>query len=196
MSGPITAALLGGLILLTAASLPAWARSKADEMQLESVSNDIDRNASGFSQGNKTQTLSKQFNVNSSVIENLRAKTQGWGETTIELAMAQRLMQTNMKIYPTMSDALNKIAVLRSEHQGWGRIAHNLGFKLGPVVSDAMHTRNELRNDSRMDATLRVEKPGKAEKADRAVKLERTERPERRLRNERPARVEKASRAL
>ena len=88
MSGPITAALLGGLILITAVGVPAWARSEADEVQLETVSKDIDQSAAASVQTNKIQALSKQFSVEPNVVENLRAKKQGWGETTIELAMA------------------------------------------------------------------------------------------------------------
>lgn len=184
MSGPITAALLGGLILITAVGVPVWARSDADEAQLETVGKDIDQSAAASAQTNKIQTLSKQFNVEPSVVENLRAKKQGWGETTIELAMAQRLMQTDVTTYPTMADALNKIATLRSDKMGWGKIAKNLGFKLGPVVSDAMHTRNELR----IDKPLRSETSGKTEKVEWAG------RPERGGRLERPARPEKAER--
>jgi hypothetical protein len=191
MSGPITAALLGGLILITAVGVPAWARSEADEAQLETVSKDIDQSAAASVQTNKIQTLSKQFNVEPSVVENLRAKKQGWGETTIELAMAQRLMQSDATTYPTMADALNKIATLRGDKMGWGKIAKDLGFKLGPVVSDAMHTRNELRKDVRVDKPLRSETSGKVEKMEKA---DWAGRPERGGRLERPARPEKVER--
>lgn len=188
MSGPITAALLGGLILITAVGVPAWARSEADEAQLETVSKDIDQSAAASVQTNKIQALSKQFNVEPHVVDNLRAKKQGWGETTIELAMAQRLMQADVTTYPTMADALNKIATLRSDKMGWGKIAKDLGFKLGPVVSDAMRTRNELRKEVRMDKPPRAGTSGKAEKVEWAG------RPERGGRLERPARPEKAER--
>ena len=188
MSGLITATLLGGLILITAVGVPAWARTDADEAQLETVGKDIDQSAASSAQTNKIQTLSKQFNVDPGVVENLRAKKQGWGETTIELAMAQHLMQTDATTYPTMADALNKIATLRGDKMGWGKIAKNLGFRLGPVVSDAMHTRNELRKEARMDKPPRSGTSGKAEKVEWAG------RPERGGRLERPARPEKAER--
>jgi hypothetical protein len=180
--------LLGGLILITAAGFPVWARTVADEAQLETVGKDIDQSAAASAQTNKIQTLSKQFNVDPSVVENLRAKKQGWGETTIELAMAQHLMQTDATTYPTMADALNKIATLRGDKLGWGKIAKDLGIKLGPVVNDAMRTRNELRKEIRMDKPLRAGTSGKAEKVEWAG------RPERGGRLERPARPEKAER--
>ncbi len=82
-------------------------------------------------------------------MQNLRANKQGWGETTIELSMAQQLMQTDSSTYPTMTAALNKIETLRSQKMGWGKIANYFGFKLGPVVSAAQHVRNELRRESR-----------------------------------------------
>lgn len=188
MQGNITTAMLGGLFLVMAMAIPVWARSGADEARLETIKKDIDQSPVSLAQSEKVQTLSRQFNVDSGVVENLRANKQGWGETTIELAMAQRLMQTDTKTYPTMTEALNKIASLRSQKMGWGSIAGNLGFKLGPVVSAAMHTRNELRKESRAPASLSAQKP------DRSGKIEKPGRPENAGRPDRPARHERAVR--
>ena len=135
MKGTITATVLGGLFLVMALGVPVWARADADETQLETVKKEIDSSTTAPATGDKVQTLSTQFNVEPGVVENLRAKKQGWGETTIELAMAQHLTQTDAKTYPTMAEALNKIETLRSQKMGWGKIANSLGFKLGPVVA-------------------------------------------------------------
>jgi len=103
--------------------------------------------------------------------------------------MAQRLTQTDATTYPTMAEALNKIETLRSQKMGWGKIANDLGFKLGPVVSAAMHTRNELRNESRMEKSPGSLKSEKSEKADRSPKAEKIGRPDTAGRPERAERV-------
>jgi hypothetical protein len=190
MNGTLTAAVLGGLILLFSLSSPLWARIDADEAQLVTVRKEIDRDSTK-GEADKIQSLSKQFNVEPGTVETLRANKRGWGETTIELAMAQHLMQTDATTYPTMTEALNKIGTLRSQKMGWGKIANYFGFKLGPVVSAAQHARNELRNESRATGTSNTGKSGKPATATRA---ERAGRPDRMSRPERPARPERAAR--
>jgi hypothetical protein len=191
MNGTLTTAILGGLILLFSLSSPLWARTDADEAQLETVRKDIDKDWANAGQTDKVQSLAKQFNVTPEVVQSLRTNKQGWGETTIELSMAQQLMQTDASTYPTMTAALNKIETLRSQKMGWGKIANYFGFKLGPVVSAAQHARNELRNESRAAATPNA---GKSAKPATATRVERAKRPERASRPERPARPERAAR--
>ena len=187
MNGTQTTAVLGGLILLFSLSTPLWARTDADEAQLEIVRKDIDKDWANAGQADRIQSLAKQFNVEPGVVESLRANKQGWGETSIELAMAQQLMQTDANTYPTMTAALNKIETLRSQKMGWGKIANYFGFKLGPVVSAAQHVRNESRAAGTPNA-------GKSGKPATATRVERAGRPDRASRPERPARPERAAR--
>jgi len=194
MQGNITTALLGSLFLIMALGVPVWARANSDETQLETIKQEIDRGATSSASSDKINTLSSQFKVDSSVVEQLRAKNQGWGETTIELAMAQRLTQTDAKTYPTMTEALNKLETLRSQKMGWGKIAKDLGFKLGPVVSAASHTRNELKKESRAESSPGSMKSEKSEKADRSAKAEKIGRPDTAGRPERVERPERAER--
>ena len=194
MQGNITTVVLGGLFLIMALGVPVWARANSDETQLETIKQEIDRGATSSASSDKVKSLSSQFNVDPSVVEQLRAKNQGWGETTIELAMAQRLTQTDAQTYPTMTVALNKIETLRGQKMGWGKIAKDLGFKLGPVVSTAMHTRNELRKESRVERSSGSPKPEKAGKTERAARTEKVGRPEIAGRLDRPARPERAER--
>jgi hypothetical protein len=194
MQGNITTALLGSLFLIMALGVPVWARANSDETQLETIKKEIDHSTTSSASSDKVKTLSSQFNVDPSVVDSLRAKKQGWGETTIELAMAQRLTQTDATNYPTMADALNKIETLRSQKMGWGKIANSLGFKLGPVVSAASHTRNELRNESRTEKSTGSLKSGKSERTERSAKVEKIGRPDTAGRPERVARPERAER--
>jgi len=138
----------------------------------------------------RVQALAKEFNVAPSVVEGLRNQKQGWGETTIELAMAQHLAQTDPKTYPTITDALNKIETLRSEKMGWGRIAKDLGFKLGPVITKVERSESAVRTADR-ETMERGELKSKAdhpEKAAGAERHERLDRPDRPARPERPGR--------
>ncbi len=193
MQGNITTALLGGLFLIIALGVPVWARANSDEAQLESIRKNIDHGAGASASSDKIQTLSSQFNVDPSVVEKLHATNHGWGETTIELAVARRLTLTDATNYPTMADALNKIETLRSQKMGWGRIANSLGFKLGPVISTASHARNELRKESRAERSP-APKSEKSEKAERSAKAEKIGRPDTAGRPERAARPERAER--
>lgn len=190
MTGQITAAVIGGLILAMGLGVPVWARTDSDEARLITVQKEIDGNSTAPGQTTQIQTLAKQFNVAPSVVQDLRAKKQGWGETTIELAMAQRLAQTDPSAYPTLMDALTRIETLRADKAGWGKIAKDLGFKLGPVVSAAQHARNELRRESQISGSAKG-----LPKTDSAAMSERPARPDMGARPDRPERPERAMRA-
>jgi hypothetical protein len=178
MQGSMTTAVLGSFILIMALGFPVWARANSDETQLDTIKKEIDHNTTSLASSDKVKTLSSQFNVDPSVVERLRANNHGWGETTIELAMAQRLTQTDAKNYSTMADALNKVETLRSQKMGWGKIAKSLGFKLGPVVSAASHSRNELKKESRAERLPGSLKSEKSEKTEWSPKAEKIGRPD------------------
>ena len=190
MNGQITAAVIGGIILVMGLGVPVWARMDSEETRLATVQKEIDSSSTAPGQTAQIETLAKQFNVEPGVVQDLRAKKQGWGETTIELAMAQRLAQTDPKMYPTFMDALAKIETLRAEKTGWGKIAKDLGFKLGPVVSAAQHTRNELRRESQSTGQAKI-----SSKPEKAVMSEKPVRPDMDMRPNRPERPERAMRA-
>lgn len=165
--------VLAGLTLAVLPGTPVRAQTDADEARLASVQQSIDQETTAKGQETQVQTLAQEFNVAPSVVEGLRANKRGWGEITIELAMAQRLAQSDPNTYPTLADALNKIEALRTEKMGWGKIAQTLGFKLGPVISAAERARHDLGTGAR------AEKSRNAEKAERTGRPERVERPAR-----------------
>jgi hypothetical protein len=174
--------LCGGLLLAVLVSGPVRAQADPDEGRLETTSKAIEKEATAKGQQGQVQLLAKQFNVAPSLVEDMRKKT-GWGGVTIQLAMAQHLAQSDPIKYPSLTDALTKIESLRAEKTGWGKIARDLGFKLGPVVSAAEQTRHELIRD------LRAERPQKVDKAERPEKVDKPERAERPERPQRPERA-------
>jgi len=90
----------------------------------------------------------------------------------------------------TTEQALTKIEQLRGEKMGWGRIAKDLGFKLGPVISKVERSETAVRTADR-EVIERGDGKSKAdhlEKASGAERHERLDRPERAARPERPGR--------
>lgn len=77
-----------------------------------------------------------------------------------------------------LKTALLGVLDLRAAGEGWGEIAHSLGFNLGELKSAA----------HRADRTERVQQ-ARSERPDRAEKPDRVERMERPMRPERPERA-------
>jgi hypothetical protein len=176
--------------------------SSTEEASLRTTQQALDAEAVGRSGKSQAAALASQFKVEPQVVENLRATKQGWGEIGIRLALAQELAKIDPKTYPSMTEALARVGDLRAEGKGWGAIAKELGFKLGPVVSEANRVRHELRAEAKSAETGSV-KPDKdlrkaddrhTQKAERAEHMTRPDRPERPQRPERVERPEKPER--
>lgn len=181
----------------------------SEETDLQRVKQQLDTETAVRSSDKHVETMAKQFNVEVGAVEQLRASKQGWGEIAIRMGLAQELMKTDPKTYPTMTEALQKVGDLRAQGSGWGVIAKDLGFKLGPVVSEMRHVRNEMRADLKradfdrgtkvnrqemVHERLRIERDGKGERGDQMERAERMERPERMEKPDRPERPERPDR--
>lgn len=164
-----------------------------EEAQVNDTQEQIDREAMQGADTSRVEKIAKQYDVPATTVERLRASGHGWGEISIQLAMAQHLAKTQSSTYPTTGDALTKVETLRAEGKGWGAAAKELGFKLGPVVSETRRTREQLRPA----ATTSPERAeGPAVKTERSAKptSPRAERPSS-IRPERPARAERPERS-
>jgi hypothetical protein len=161
--------MMSGLMLFVLPSGAAWALAGLDEARLETMREEIKKEISKKEQKAQIQVLAEKLNVASTVVEGLQAQTQDGGEIAIQLIMAEHLSQTNPATYPTTMDSLNKIKALRSEKMGWGKVAKEVGVKLGPVVSAVERTQMELAE--------RVEQ--RQEPPQQSARPERFERPER-----------------
>ncbi|MDX2251090.1 MAG: hypothetical protein NW202_02285 [Nitrospira sp.] len=178
----------------------------SDDAELRAVERQMNEDASGRLKTSHVEALAKQFRVEPQVVENLRVSKQGWGEITIRLGLAQELTKTDPETYPTMTEALQKVGDLRAQKMGWGSIAQSLGFKLGPVMKEVRHTRNEMRAEARKAATVEsaktvkggerdvLDRSDKGNRPDKADKIERAEKPDRPERAERPEKPEKPDR--
>ena len=173
-----TSSIIGILLLTVLPISTVLAQTDADQARVATVAKEIDKDAASKASGTQVQVLSKEFNVTPNTVQDLRTK-HGWGGVTIELAMAQHLTQTDPKTFPTMTDALQKLDTLRTDKEGWGKIAKDMGFKLGPVVSAAEHARHELVRDLHQDHIQKVEKVERVDRPDHAQRPDHPERPER-----------------
>jgi len=178
----------------------------SEETELQSVRQQLDMETGVRSSDKHAETLAKQFKVEVGTVEQLRASKQGWGEIAIRMGLAQELVKTDPKTYSTMTEALQKVGDLRAQGSGWGSIAKDLGFKLGPIVSEMRHVRNEMRAEMKNVDFDRGGKVSKREmgheriqierehKGDRMERAERMDRPERMEKPERPERPERPDR--
>lgn len=169
----------------------------SEESELQSVKQQLDTETAARSSNRHAETLAKQFKVEVATVDQLRTSKQGWGEIAIRMGLAQELVKTDPKTYPTMTEALQKVGDLRAQGNGWGAIAKDLGFRLGEVVSEMRHVRNELRAEARNTDFDGGSKASKREMAHERFQIEREnkgDRMERAERIERPERMEKAER--
>src|SRR5438128_2007937 len=159
------------------------------ERQLQADAQQLDADATRASntpdgQRRVTERIAKEFKVQPSVVTDLHSRMGGYGQATIALALSQELMKQDKTL--SQQAALDHIVALRQEGKGWGVIAHELGVKLGHVVSDVKRAEK---------ATDRVAgKPDKADKVAKAEKPEKPEKPEKMEKMEKPAKPEKPGR--
>jgi hypothetical protein len=170
---------------------PALAQSNADEARMQAMQRETENDVVKRGQQNHIELLSKQFQLPGSEIEKLRNGGQGWGEITIRLALADKLTKTDPTNFPTLSAAQERIETLRNDGKGWGSISKELGFKLGPLVSDVRHSLNELRRDLHPDQLTagKADDRGDGKREARAEHLEQAQRPERPERQEKPEHI-------
>lgn len=176
------------MLLWIALMMPAmgWADEADDEKELKAAEQEI--TAAPGDQQAKVDTLARQYNVEPAVVQQMRDKKQGWGEISIQLAMARQLAAKDPATYPTYQDALDKVQASRASGTGYGRMAKDFGFKLGPVVNDAKRSKAEFQSSVK---TERPARPEKSEKKDDAERMNRPAKTERPTRIERPGRPEK-----
>ena len=187
--GYIMAVVLLGLL----APGNVGAQSDADEVRLQTMQREAEEDDSKRGQTKHVELLSQRFQVQPSVIEELRSSKQGWGEITTRLAIAEHLTKTDPTNFPTLDVALQRVGDLRNDKRGWGNIGKELGFKLGPVVSDVKQSLQDLRREGQT-GQLKVEKADTRGDLKREARLEQSSRPERFERPQRPERPERPQR--
>ena len=161
--------LIAGL-LLWAALIPAAAQEKSgEERKLEAVSGELDKK---YSEGQQrvTDKIVAEFGVDSGLVLGLGYKKLGYGEIAIALSLAQGPHST------IRDEDLRRIVALRQGPpvKGWGKVAKELGLKLGPVLSRVRKLAAEVRRDEKADKA----KEKKKNEDEKNRKKESTENPD------------------
>jgi hypothetical protein len=157
------------------------------ERQLQADARQLDADAARASstpdgQRRVTERIAKEFKVQPAVVTDLRNRIGGYGQATIALALSQELMKRDKTL--TQQAALNMILAQRQAGKGWGVIAHDLGVKLGHVVSEVKkaekatdHIAGKVDKADK-DKVAKAEKPEKPEKIEKPEKMEKPAKPE------------------
>jgi hypothetical protein len=196
----IAGAFIVGLLTAgVAVTFPAAADDRQDnakhDAQLQRDAKQLDADAARASntpdgQRRVTERIASQFSVQPSVVTDLRNRKLGFGGATIALALSQELMKRDASL--SQQAALDRIVAQRQAGKGWGVIAHDLGLKLGPVVSDVKKAGKATEQIA--GKPEKVAKADKGEKPDKLEKVEKPASPEKIEKIEKPARAEKPGR--
>jgi hypothetical protein len=151
------------------------------ERQLDADAKQIDADASRAAstpdgQRRVTERIAKQFNVQPSVVTDLRSRKLGFGGATIALALSQELMKRDSSL--SQQAALDSILAQREAGKGWGVIAQGLDLKLGHVVSEVKKAEKATEHiagkpEKVEKNTAKVEKPEKMPRVEKPAKPER-----------------------
>ena len=188
------ALMIVGVGLALPATAPADDRQDniKHERQLQADAARLDADAARASktsdgQQRVTERIASQFKVEPSVVTDLRSRKLGFGGAAIALALSQELMKQDATLAPQA--ALDKILAERAAGKGWGVIAHDLGLKLGPVVSEVKKAEKATEQIAgKPDKVANTEKTEKVEKTEKPAKPEKIEKIERPAKPEKPGR--------
>jgi len=165
--------MLAGLFLC-AAAMPAFAQEMSkEEKRLEAGAGELDKNAVKPEGAQRVHDRIKaEFGVDDARVQALRDKNMGYGGISIALGLAQELPGG-------ITDAnVDKVMALRQGPpvMGWGRLAKELGLKLGPVQSKVSKMSSEVRK-AKKDQVKKDMKEAKGEKSGKPEKMDRPGNP-------------------
>ena len=137
--------------------------------------------------------LVKRYTALAGSVENAKSLVSGLaqkmalGNVDNALALTQASLENRGIDHPTpeqLKVALNALLDQRAAGQGWGEIAHSLGFSLGEI-KDAQDQREQAERiqQAQAPAPKRVDKPEtdrppRPDRPDRSTRADRPERPQ------------------
>ena len=171
-------------------------------------------NADGTQATNPDGSLKFETVTTTETIENPNGP-MGWGGVNITLAMAEKLISSGKaesleealmgtpdvtNADGTVTEGTDGLLQMRADGMGWGKIAKELGFKLGSVVGKGKTptTSDAEGEDGEATTETTAKARGKSEtakgKSERTAKAERTGKPERVAKVDRPSRPDRVER--
>lgn len=172
-----SAFLISGLFLL-AAAMPALAQETPEDKQANIAVMEMEKNgATPEGQARVANKIKTQFGVDDARVQAMRDSGLNNGEIQIALALAQGMPGG------INDENVQKLTALRQgpPKAGWGKIAKDLGLKMGPAISKAKKAAAELRKEE-----VRARKEAKEMKSHKEHKRMKGDRPERPAKMDRP----------
>ncbi|OGS66719.1 MAG: hypothetical protein A3J79_04240 [Elusimicrobia bacterium RIFOXYB2_FULL_62_6] len=161
---------------LCAAAMPVRAQEKSkEELKLETSAAELDKK---YTEGQVrvAQMIKSEFGVDGARMVGLRSMNIGYGEIAIALGLAQQMRGA------VTDENLRRIMALRRgpPAAGWGRVAAELGLKLGPVLGKVRKIAARVRKQEKVagekkDKRTGDDKNGKPEKLATSGKPDRPE---------------------
>jgi hypothetical protein len=179
---------LGSIVLMLAFIVGQATAQDVDakgDKELGRLAQGIDKSAADRDGGRVTSRIVDEWKgtkFTAQDVQNLRAKGLGYGEISILLALTAK--QPNS----ATAKSLDQILAMRQAHEGWGKIAKDLGYKsLGSVISSVKATEKSVTRVA-MEHREKAEKPSKMDRPEKPEKIEKMEKPEKPERPEKPGR--------
>lgn len=140
--GSVLFILVVFLVFATSANIYA---ADDDEKKVDEVSADLDKNSHETGEAKKVEArLEDRFGVTDTQVDNLRRQKLGYGEISTIFSLTKQMPGG------INDENIQKITDMRQgdgHKTGWGKIAQELGVKLGPAIADADHIRPEAREE-------------------------------------------------
>jgi len=179
-----SAFLISGLFLI-AAAMPALAQETPEDKQADTAAVEVEKTAATpEGQERAANKIKTQFGVDDARVQGMKDSGLNNGEIQIALALAQGMPGG------ITDENVQKLTALRQgpPKAGWGKIAKDLGLKVGPAISKAKKAAAELRKEEAKAKKEKTMKEAKERKGDKGMKGERHEKHER---HEKPAKMDK-----
>ncbi|GEM_PF-2860657 len=116
--------------------------------ELRQTQQDIDRTASTLaSDEERQQAIATAVGAPAEDVKEVREenKSEGWGEVTVQLALAKEMHQSKSAEYASMQAAMDKVEELRNQGKRLEEIAREQSIELRPVLDMANRVRDAFK---------------------------------------------------
>ena len=181
-----SAFLMSGLFLV-AAAMPALAQETAEDKQADTAAVEVEKTAATpEGQERVANKIKTQFGVDDARVQAMKDSGLNNGEIQVALALAQGMPGG------INDENVQKLTALRQgpPKAGWGKIAKDLGLKVGPAIAKAKKAAAELRKEEAKAKKDKAAKEGK-EKKEKAMKEAKEKKGGKDMKGDKPAKMDK-----
>ncbi|MGD9643119.1 MAG: hypothetical protein AB7V08_10310 [Elusimicrobiales bacterium] len=168
-----SAFLMSGLFLL-AAAMPALAQETTEDKQADTAAVEVEKTAATpEGQERVAAKIKAQFGVDDARVQAMKDSGLNNGEIQIALALAQGMPGG------ITDENVQKLTALRQgpPKAGWGKIAKDLGLKIGPAIAKTKKAAAELRKEEAKAKKAKAMKEAKEKKGGKGMKGGKGDKP-------------------